>query len=183
MKNHNPLEFVSLQPTELFQWTVGFMTIPTSISSQGEIAPLKEICDLADEFDAYVFIDDCHATGFLGKNGRGTPELCGVEGRIDIINTTLGKAMGGGTGGYTTAKHEIIEMLRQKSRPYLFSNSVSPTTIGASIAAFDVIAESYELRENLISNMTLFRNGMSKHFKLIGSNHPIIVNPSEKNET
>lgn len=144
-------------------------------SLPGEVAPLKEICDLADEFDAHVFVDDCHATGFLGKHGRGTAELCGVEGRIDIINSTLGKALGGGTGGYTTARGEIVKLLRQRSRPYLFSNSLPPPIVGASIAAVKLLKESHDLRQNLADNTRYFRNEMSRDFELSGSNHPIIV--------
>ena len=149
-------------------------------SCPGEIAPLKDICDLAQEFGAYVFVDDCHGTGFLGKHGRGTAELCGVEGRVHIINSTLGKAMGGGTGGYTTASSEVIQVLRQKSRPYLFSNSLPPPIVGASIAAFDLIHESYALRESLRENMVYFRHQMTQSFELCGSDHPIIVRPINK---
>ena len=109
----------------------------------GHIAPLKQICDLADKYKALVFIDECHATGFFGKTGRGTPEYCGVEGRIDIINSTLGKALGGATGGYTTASKEIVGLLRQRSRPYLFSNTVAPAVVGASIKVLEMISARF----------------------------------------
>ena len=104
-------------------------------SMDGIIAPLKEICDLADQYDAMVMVDDSHATGFVGKTGRGTPEHCGVEGRVDIITSTLGKAMGGATGGYTSGRKEIVELLRQRSRPYLFSNSLAPVVVAAALKA------------------------------------------------
>eukprot|EP00210_Caulerpa_lentillifera_P004472 g4267.t2 len=144
-------------------------------SMDGEVAPLHAICDLADEFDALVFVDECHATGILGKNGGGTDEYCGVKGRVDIVNSTLGKAMGGGTGGYTTARHEIVELLRQKSRPYLFSNSLPPPIVGASIKAFEILNKSEHLRNKLHENTTLFRSKMSNFFELSGTNHPIVV--------
>jgi len=142
----------------------------------GDIAPLRQICDMADEFKAMVLIDECHSTGFLGKAGRGTPELLGVEDRIDLINSTLGKALGGSSGGYTTGKKEAIELLRQKSRPYLFSNSVAPAIVGASIKVIDMLTTSNHLRDRLEKNTTIFREGMTKAgFKLKGNgNHPIV---------
>lgn len=108
-------------------------------SMDGDIAPLKEICDLAERYDAQVFVDECHATGFLGKTGRGTPQLCGVEGRVDVINSTLGKALGGATGGYTTGPRVLIDLLRNKARPYLFSNTLAPSVAGASIEVGSVL--------------------------------------------
>merc|ERR1711871_161639 len=111
-------------------------------SMDGDVAPLDEICDLAEKYDATVFIDECHATGFFGKTGRGTDEHCGVQGRIDIINSTLGKALGGATGGYTTGRQEVIDILRQRSRPYLFSNTMAPPVVGASIKVFELLQES-----------------------------------------
>jgi glycine C-acetyltransferase len=145
-------------------------------SMDGHIAPLKEICDLADKYNAYVFIDECHSTGFFGKTGRGTPEYCGVEGRIDFINSTLGKALGGATGGYTAASKEIVALLRQRARPYLFSNAVAPNVAGASIACFDMLSRSTALRDKLESNTKRFRSAMEKEgFDLGGSkDHPII---------
>jgi glycine C-acetyltransferase len=145
-------------------------------SMDGHIAPLREICDLADKYDAQVFIDECHSTGFFGKTGRGTPEYCGVEGRIDIINSTLGKALGGATGGYTTATKEIVELLRQRSRPYLFSNTLAPAVVGASLECFEMISRSTELRDRLEKNTQHFRNRMTEaKFDLGGSkDHPIV---------
>jgi glycine C-acetyltransferase len=145
-------------------------------SMDGHIAPLKAVCDLADKYDAYVFIDECHATGFFGKTGRGTPDYCGVEGRIDIINSTLGKALGGATGGYTAASREVVDLLRQRSRPYLFSNTVAPAVVGASIKCFDMIANDTTLRDKLEANTQQFRSGLeAAGFDLGGSkDHPIV---------
>lgn len=129
-------------------------------SMDGLVAPLDDICDLADKYDALVMIDECHATGFIGETGRGTLEEKGVLGRIDIITGTLGKAMGGAMGGYTTAKKEIIEILRQRSRPYLFSNSLAPAIVGASIKVFDMLANDTTLRDLLEDNTNYFKQGM-----------------------
>ncbi len=126
-------------------------------SMDGFIAPLKEICDLADKYDAMVMVDDSHSVGFVGKTGRGTHEHCGVMGRVDVITGTLGKALGGASGGYTSGKKEIIELLRQRSRPYLFSNSVAPPIVTAAIAAIDMLSSSTELRDKLQDNVTYFR--------------------------
>ena len=114
-------------------------------SMDGDVAPLEAICDLADKYDAQVFIDECHATGFLGATGKGTPELLGVDGRIDIINSTLGKALGGATGGYTSGPKEVVQLLRQRARPYLFSNTLAPSVVGASLEVFKMLAESSEM--------------------------------------
>jgi len=145
-------------------------------SMDGDVAPLKEICDLADEFSALVLIDECHATGFFGATGRGTDEYLGVRGRVDIINSTLGKAMGGGTGGYTAGPSKIVEILRQKSRPYLFSNSLSPSTVTASIAAFDLVEKDSSLVKKVRDNTHMFRDGLAKAgFTLSGArDHPIV---------
>lgn len=129
-------------------------------SMDGLVAPLDEICDLADKYDAMVMIDECHATGFIGPTGRGTLEEKGVMGRIDIITGTLGKAMGGAMGGYTTAKKEIIEILRQRSRPYLFSNSLAPAIVGGSIKVFDMLTNDTSLRDKLEFNTNYFKQGM-----------------------
>ncbi len=129
-------------------------------SMDGLVAPLDKICDLADKYDALVMIDECHATGFIGETGRGTLEEKGVLGRIDIITGTLGKAMGGAMGGYTTAKKEIIEILRQRSRPYLFSNSLAPAIVGASIKVFDMLANDTSLRDKLAWNTDYFKTGL-----------------------
>ncbi|TYB78648.1 glycine C-acetyltransferase [Bizionia myxarmorum] len=131
-------------------------------SMDGIVAPLDKICDLADKYDALVMIDECHATGFIGKTGRGTLEEKGVMDRVDIITGTLGKAMGGAMGGYTTAKKEIIEVLRQRSRPYLFSNSLAPAIVGASIKVFDMLKNDTTLRDKLAWNTEYFKNGVKK---------------------
>ncbi|MFO7703428.1 glycine C-acetyltransferase [Psychroflexus maritimus] len=131
-------------------------------SMDGLVAPLDKICDLADKYDALVMIDECHATGFIGKTGIGTPEEKGVLGRVDIITGTLGKALGGAMGGYTTAKKEIIEILRQRSRPYLFSNSLAPSIVGASIKVFDLLKNDTSLRDQLQENTAYFKNGMKE---------------------
>ena len=127
-------------------------------SMDGYIAQLDKICDLAEKYDALVMVDDCHSTGFVGKTGRGTHEHCGVLGRVDIITGTLGKALGGAMGGYTTGKKEVIEMLRQKSRPYLFSNSLAPSIVGASIKVFELLSGSTELRDQLEENTKYFKD-------------------------
>ncbi len=129
-------------------------------SMDGLLAPLDKICDLADKYDAMVMVDECHATGFIGKTGRGTPEEKGVMDRIDIVTGTLGKALGGAMGGYTTGKKEIIAMLRQRSRPYLFSNSLAPTIVGASIKVFEMLAKDNSLRDQLEENTLYFKKEM-----------------------
>jgi glycine C-acetyltransferase len=129
-------------------------------SMDGYVAQLDKICDLADKYDAMVMVDECHATGFIGKTGRGTIELKNVLGRVDIITGTLGKALGGAMGGFTTGRKEIIELLRQRSRPYLFSNSLAPSIVGASIAVFDLLSSTTELRDKLESNIHQFKNGI-----------------------
>jgi len=144
-------------------------------SMDGLVAPLDTICDLADKYDAMVMIDECHATGFIGKTGRGTLEEKGVMGRIDIITGTLGKAMGGAMGGYTTAKKEIIEILRQRSRPYLFSNSLAPAIVGASIKVFDMLSNNTELRDTLEANTNYFKEGMkAAGFDIIDGDSAIV---------
>lgn len=129
-------------------------------SMDGYVAQLDRICDLADQYDALVMVDECHATGFIGKTGRGTVELKNVLGRVDIITGTLGKALGGAMGGFTTGRKEIIEMLRQKSRPYLFSNSLAPAIVGASIEVLNLLSETTDLRDQLEWNVNYFKNGM-----------------------
>ena len=131
-------------------------------SMDGLLAPLDKICDLAEKYDALVMVDECHAAGFIGASGRGTPEEKGVMGRIDIITGTLGKALGGAMGGYTTGKKEIIEILRQRSRPYLFSNSLAPAIVGASIKVFDMLKNDTSLRDRLQWNTAYFRKGMKE---------------------
>lgn len=144
-------------------------------SMDGTIASLDAICDLAEKYDALVMIDECHASGFLGKTGRGTHEYCDVLGRIDIITGTLGKALGGASGGFTSGRKEIIEMLRQRSRPYLFSNTLAPSIVGASIAVLDMISETTELRDKLEENTTYFRTEMTNAgFDIKKGDHPIV---------
>ena len=144
-------------------------------SMDGIVAQLDKICDLADKYDALVMVDECHASGFIGKTGRGTMELKGVLGRVDIITGTLGKALGGAMGGYTTGKKEIIEILRQRSRPYLFSNSLAPTIVGASLKVFEMISKDTSLRDKLEDNTNYFRNEMEKAgFDLVGADAAIV---------
>jgi glycine C-acetyltransferase len=144
-------------------------------SMDGIIANLKGICDLADKYDAMVMVDDSHAVGFVGKHGRGTPEACGVEGRVDIVTGTLGKALGGASGGYTSGKAVVVDWLRQRSRPYLFSNTLAPVIAAASLKVFDMVAAGDDLRKKLNANATRFREGMAKlGFTLGGADHPII---------
>jgi len=144
-------------------------------SMDGIVAKLDEICDLADQYDALVMVDECHATGFIGKTGRGTVELKNVMDRVDIVTGTLGKALGGAMGGYTTGKKEIIEILRQRSRPYLFSNSLAPAIVGATLKVFDIISKDTTLRDKLEWNTNYFRTGMEKAgFDLVGANAAIV---------
>ncbi len=146
-----------------------------SFSMDGTIAQLDKICDLADKYDAIVMIDECHSSGFLGKTGRGTHEYRNVVGRIDIITGTLGKALGGASGGFTSGRKEIIQMLRQRSRPYLFSNTVAPSIVGASIAVLDMLSNTTELRDKLESNTKYFRSKMTEAgFDIKPGDHPIV---------
>jgi len=131
-------------------------------SMDGDIAPLQEICAIAKKYDAQVFVDECHATGFLGRTGRGTPELCGVGGQVDIINSTLGKALGGATGGYTTGPKVLIDVLRNKARPYLFSNTLAPSVAGASLEVFRMLSANSDLVEKLQANVRQFRGSMKE---------------------
>jgi glycine C-acetyltransferase len=144
-------------------------------SMDGYVAPLKDICDLADRYNAMVMVDDSHAVGFIGPTGRGTPEFHHVQERVDIITGTLGKALGGASGGYTSARHEIIELLRQRSRPYLFSNTVAPAIVAASLKALDLLTQSDDLRARLRSNTKLFRERMTElGFDILPGDHPIV---------
>ncbi len=156
---------------------VGKMLIATDgvFSMDGSVAPLGEICDLADKYNAMTMIDDSHAVGFVGKHGRGTHEQCSVMGRIDIITGTLGKALGGASGGYTSGRKTIIDLLRQRSRPYLFSNTLAPSIAAASIKALELLNSSLRLKEKLEENTKRFREGISKAgFKIKPGNHPIV---------
>lgn len=144
-------------------------------SMDGLVAPLDKICDLADKYDAMVMVDECHAAGFIGATGKGTLEAKGVMGRVDIITGTLGKALGGAMGGYTTAKKEIIEILRQRSRPYLFSNSLAPAIVGASIKVFELLEKDTSLRDKLESNTNYFKKGMKEAgFDIIDGDSAIV---------
>lgn len=146
-----------------------------SFSMDGTIAQLDKICSLADKYDACVMIDECHSSGFLGKTGRGTHEYRGVMGKIDIITGTLGKALGGASGGFTSGRKEIIEMLRQRSRPYLFSNTLAPSIVGASIAVLNLLSETTELRDKLEYNTKYFRSKMTEAgFDIKPGDHPIV---------
>ncbi|MEN6430652.1 MAG: glycine C-acetyltransferase, partial [Coriobacteriales bacterium] len=144
-------------------------------SMDGDIADLAEICDLAEEFDALVMVDDSHATGFVGATGRGTPELCGVQGRVDVITTTFGKALGGASGGCLSGRAEIVEWLRQKSRPYLFSNTVAPVVAATTVAVLDLLSETTELRDRLERSTRSFRKRMTAAgFDIRPGTHPIV---------
>ncbi|WP_348789248.1 glycine C-acetyltransferase [Leifsonia sp. NPDC080035] len=144
-------------------------------SMDGYIAPLAEICDLADEFGALVFVDDSHAVGFVGEHGRGTPEFCGVADRVDIYTGTFGKALGGASGGYVSSRQEIVDLLRQRSRPYLFSNTLAPSIVAGTLAALDLLESSDDLRARLGGNARLFRSLMEEAgFELLRGEHPIV---------
>jgi glycine C-acetyltransferase len=144
-------------------------------SMDGYIAPLDEICDLADEFGALVFVDDSHAVGFVGDHGRGTPEYCGVADRVDIYTGTFGKALGGASGGYVSSRREIVDLLRQRARPYLFSNTLAPSIVAGTLAALDLIEQSDDLRADLLANAYLFRTLMTDAgFELLEGEHPIV---------
>ncbi|MBN2412104.1 glycine C-acetyltransferase [candidate division KSB1 bacterium] len=145
-------------------------------SMDGDIAPLQKICDLAERYDALVMVDDCHATGFMGKTGRGVTEYCDVMGRIDLVTTTFGKALGGASGGCVSGRKELIEFLRQKSRPYLFSNSLAPAIVAATITVIDMISETTELRDKLEENTKYFRERMAGlGFDIKSGVHPIVA--------
>jgi glycine C-acetyltransferase len=144
-------------------------------SMDGDLAPLPEICDLAEKYDALLVVDDSHATGFVGKKGRGTPEQFGVQDRVDVVTSTLGKALGGASGGFTSGRAKIIQLLRQRSRPYLFSNSLPPPIVGAALAALDLLERSTERRDRLERNALRFREGMTAAgFDLKPGSHPIV---------
>lgn len=144
-------------------------------SMDGTIAPLDKICALAEQYEALVMVDECHSMGFMGKTGRGVVEHCGVTGKVDIITGTLGKALGGGIGGFTTGRKEIIDILRQRSRPYLFSNSLPPSVVGSSIEVFNLLSSTTQLRDTLEENTMYFRSKMSElGFDIKGETHPIV---------
>ena len=175
-KNNN-MEDLRLKLTEAKENGARRILITTDgvFSMDGTIAQLDKICDLADEFDAMVHHDDCHATGFMGKNGKGVHEYCGVMGRVDIITSTFGKALGGASGGFTSGRKEIIDMLRQRSRPYLFSNTVAPSICAATLEVIDMLNESTSLRDKLEDNTHYFRKGMrDAGFAIDEGDHPIV---------
>ena len=168
----NDLE-INLKKTQSFRNRI--IVTDGVFSMDGHIAQLDKICDLADKYDALVMIDECHSTGFIGKNGRGTHEYHNVMERVDIITGTLGKALGGAMGGFTSAKKEIIEVLRQKSRPYLFSNSLAPSIVGSAIAVLDILKNSTDLKDKLEKNTIYFRSKIEEAgFDIKHGNHPIV---------
>ena len=172
---HNNMEDLEKKLIDAAHLRSRIIVTDGSFSMDGTIAQLDMICDLADKYDAIVMIDDSHSTGFLGKTGRGTHEYRNVMGRIDIITGTLGKALGGANGGFTSGRKEIIEMLRQRSRPYLFSNTLAPSIVGASIAVFDMLTETTELRDKLESNTKYFRTKITEAgFDIKPGEHPIV---------
>jgi len=172
---HNTMEDLEVQLKSAADARSRIIVTDGSFSMDGTIAQLDKICDLADRYDAIVMIDDSHSSGFLGKTGRGTHEHCGVMGRIDIITGTLGKALGGASGGFTSGKKEIIELLRQRSRPYLFSNSLAPSIVGASISVLDMLSETTALRDKLEYNTRYFRSKMTDAgFDIRPGMHPIV---------
>ncbi|HRN91418.1 MAG TPA: glycine C-acetyltransferase [Ferruginibacter sp.] len=172
---HNNMEDLEAKLKESSHLRSRIIVTDGSFSMDGTIAQLDKICDLADQYDAAVMIDECHSSGFLGKTGRGTHEYRGVMGRVDIITGTLGKALGGASGGFTSGRKEIIEMLRQRSRPYLFSNTLAPSIVGASIAVLDMLSETTALRDKLEANTKLFRTEMTAAgFDIKPGDHPIV---------
>lgn len=171
---HNDMEDLDTQLQSLKDARTRIIVTDSVFSMDGTIAQLDKICDLADKYDAIVMIDESHSSGFMGKTGRGVHELCGVMDRIDIITGTLGKALGGASGGFTSGKKEVVEMLRQRSRPYLFSNTVAPSVVGASIAVLDMLSETTTLRDQLEENTIYFRNKMTEAgFDIKPGTHPI----------
>ena len=172
---HNNMDDLEAKLIESKELRSRIIVTDGTFSMDGTIAQLDKICDLADKYDAIVMIDECHSSGFLGKTGRGTHEYRNVMGRIDIITGTLGKALGGASGGFTSGKKEVIEMLRQRSRPYLFSNTLAPSIVGASIAVLDMISETTALRDKLEYNTTYFREKMTTAgFNIKPGDHPIV---------
>jgi glycine C-acetyltransferase len=172
---HNNMEDLEAKLKESAHLRSRIIVTDGSFSMDGTIAQLDKICDLADQYDAIVMIDECHSSGFLGKTGRGAHEHRGVLGRIDIITGTLGKALGGASGGFTSGNAAIIELLRQRSRPYLFSNTLAPSIVGASIAVLDMLSETTELRDKLAANTHYFRTKMTEAgFDIKPGEHPIV---------
>jgi glycine C-acetyltransferase len=172
---HNNMNDLELKLREAAGCRSRIIVTDGSFSMDGTIAQLDKICELAEKYDAVIMIDECHSSGFLGKTGRGTHEYRGVMGKIDIITGTLGKALGGASGGFTSGKKEVIEMLRQKSRPYLFSNTLAPSIVGASITVLDMLTETTDLRDKLEHNTKYFRSKMTEAgFDIKPGDHPIV---------
>jgi len=172
---HSDMDDLKAKLTEAQDAQYRLIATDGVFSMDGDIAKLDVICDLADQFDSLVLVDDSHATGFIGPTGRGTHEYCGVMGRVDLITTTFGKALGGASGGCTSGRKEIIEILRQRSRPYLFSNTLPPAVVGATIAVFDLLSETTELRDRLEENTRYFREHMAKRgFQIRAGVHSIV---------
>ena len=173
--NHSDMADLELQLQKAQAQRHRIIVTDGVFSMDGDIALMDQICDLADKYDALVMTDECHSAGFIGKTGRGVPEHCGVMDRVDIITGTLGKALGGAMGGYTTGSKEVIEMLRQRSRPYLFSNSLSPAIVGASIKVFEILSANTELRDKLESNTLYFKEKIiSAGFDIKKGDSPIV---------
>ncbi len=172
---HNDMADLEVKLQEASNAKVKVIVTDGVFSMDGTIAQLDKICDLADKYDAVVMTDECHSTGFMGKTGRGVHEFCGVMDRVDIITGTLGKALGGASGGFTSGKKEIIDILRQRSRPYLFSNTLAPSIVGASIAVIDMLSENTELRDKLEDNTKYFREKMTEAgFDIKPGEHAIV---------
>jgi len=173
-KNNN-MEDLKAKLEEAKDCRIKMIATDGVFSMDGYIADLKTICDLADEYDALVMVDDSHSVGFMGDHGKGTAEYCGVEGRVDIITGTLGKALGGASGGYTSARQEIVDLLRQRSRPYLFSNTLAPAIAAAACKTFDMLSESTALRDKVHENTKYFREKLSQlGFDVLPGTHPIV---------
>tara|TARA_R110002050_G_scaffold251241_2_gene389391 strand:- start:8544 stop:9734 length:1191 start_codon:yes stop_codon:yes gene_type:complete len=173
--NHNDMADLEEQLIKAKDARRKLIVTDGSFSMDGTIAQLDKICDLADTYDAMVMVDECHSTGFIGKTGRGTHEHRNVIGRVDIITGTYGKALGGASGGFTAARKEIVDMLRQRSRPYLFSNTLAPSVVGASIKVLDLLSESTQLRDKLVENTNYFRlEIVAAGFNIIPGDHPIV---------
>ena len=172
---NNNMEDLEVKLKEALRYRNRVIVTDGVFSMDGTLAQLDKICELANKYDALVFVDDCHATGFVGSKGKGTHEELNVLGKIDIITGTLGKALGGGSGGFTSGKKEIIEILRQKSRPYLFSNTLAPSIVGASLKAIELIEDNNSIIQKLKKNTSLFREKISKlGFDIKGESHPIV---------
>jgi glycine C-acetyltransferase len=173
---HNDMEDLENKLKETQNLKYRCIATDGAFSMDGDVAKLDQICDLADKYDAMVMVDDCHATGFLGKTGRGSIEYNNVMGRVDIITSTLGKALGGASGGFASGRKELIDLYRQRSRPYLFSNTLAPAVVGASIAVFDLLSETTELRDKLEENTMYFREKMTAAgFDIKPGDHPIVA--------